>query len=226
MTKTIVLINGEKQVGKSTFAQHLWLLLFENNVTAESYSFVYPIEHALRSLMTVTHGDGAMQEIPYNELKNMPVVPGLPFTGRDWMIMNGDAMRAMHPYALQVIFMNQVLANPSVDVWIIENWGFDSELDFFKEPGAVAALGDFKLVTVNLSARATRKYGCGEQYDNDNRFNLDCRAEFIDPPVNKLAEHIDPQGTYLVDTIALQFSAVTGFEPDPSEAVDTEEAEA
>lgn len=220
--KSIVLINGEKQVGKSTFAEHLANQLLENGISSSPYSFVAPIEASLRALMSKIHGTD-FSAVPYDELKKAIVIPGLPFNGRDWMIQQGNAMRSLHPYALQMIFVKHWKQNPEVNCWIIENWGFPDELDFFREPATESLLGEFRLVTVHLSKRASRKYACGEQFDGDNRFNLDCRADHLDPRVNDIASIIDPGHPYPVDTIFAQFNTDRDIEPNPSEGELAEE---
>jgi len=202
---SIVLINGEKQVGKSTFAEHLANLLFENGITSQRYSFVAPVEAAVYAFMEQSRDDVMVEFTPYEELKNMQLVPGIAGpTGRDLMIMLGNAARNLHPYMLQQIFLNQAIADKETQVWIIENWGFPNELHFFRERSVQAALPGATF-TIALTERASRKYASDEQFDNDNRFNLETLADWVNPTVNQMAKIIDPAHDYPIDTIWQQF---------------------
>lgn len=198
----IVLINGEKQSGKSTLAEHAANLLMENGIMAKPYSLVGPYRPMLESLFESIYGEDTPG---YNDLKDAVVVDGLPFTGRDWMIQVGNASRALHPYFLPAIFAQKARLEPEISVWLIENWGFQDEWEFFTEPDVKAMFP--KLITVSLTKRSTRQYQSGEQYDGDNRFNLDSLADVVDPAVNALCAMIDPNHEYPVDTILQQFGS-------------------
>jgi len=244
---TIVLINGEKQSGKSTLAEHAANLLMENGITAQAYSLVGPYKPMLESLFSSIYGDEGPGD--YEDMKKLQVVPNLLFTGRDWLIQIGNASRQLHPYFLPSIFAEHAALHPEVEVWLIENWGFQDEWEFFRTDGADMILGSFDLVTVSLTERSTRQYMSGEQYDDDNRFNLDAIADMVNPPVNLLCARIDPAHDYPIDTIRQQFGAevddnhqidipiddqpasdlVTAeseLDNQPSEAVESDEAEA
>lgn len=244
----IVLINGEKQSGKSTLAEHAANLLMENGLRAEVYSLVGIYQPMLESLFEAIYGDEGPGD--YEDMKRELVVEGLPFTGRDWMIQIGNASRALHPHFLPAIFAERAKFRDDVDVWLIENWGFQDEWEFFRTDNAYELLGDFRLVTVSLTERSSRQYMSGEQYDGDNRFNLDAIAEYVNPKVNELAAIIDPAHEYPIDTILQQFGAEVRVEPNsagdpiddepvsdiivpeseldnqPSEAVESDEANA
>lgn len=224
--KTIVLINGEAQSGKSTMAEHLANLLFANGIIAGVYSFVGPYRPMLQSLAEFMSADAG--STPYEDLKRERLVPGLPFTGRDWLIQVGNASRALHPYFLPAIFAEHARnKGEMIDVWIIENWGFADEKHFFEEPFTKELLGGFRLLTVSLTERSTRKYEAGETYDGDNRANQEVLADMVNPRVNEIAAAIDPEHAYPLDTIDLQFNHTEVHEsPEPaSEFVDPIQSE-
>jgi len=217
----IVLINGEAQSGKSTLANHLANLLMSAGVIAETYSFVGPYRPMLASLFDYMYGEGS--PVDYEDMKNEKLVEGLDFTGRDWMIQIGNASRNLHPYFLPAIFATYVQHHANVDVWIIENWGFADEYDFFKEEDVIERLGIDRVHKVSLTARSTRKYVSGEQYDGDNRYNLDAISDIVDPRVNELATMIHPGGSFPVDTIALQFGGAVEVHESPAPASELHE---
>lgn len=218
--KYIVLINGEKQSGKSTLAEHAANLLQENGITAQPYSFVEPYEIGLIAMMNHNYGyDLELGDFgfSYEDAKKAPFYPGATITGRDWMIQQGNAARSLDPYLLPGIFSAYAERNDEVDVWLIENWGFQDEWVFFCSDAAVETLGDFRLITVSLTERSSRQYMSGEQYDGDNRFNMDAIASYVNPKVNELCSIIDPDHDYPIDTILQQFGARVAVEPQPSD---------
>jgi hypothetical protein len=177
----------------------------------------------LASLFEFIYGPDAPSD--YEDLKHERISEFLPITGRDWMIQIGNASRALHPYFLPAIFVQRALSDPGVEVWIIENWGFQDEYECLAEPNTQTVLGNPEIVTVSLTERSSRKYQSGEQYDDDNRFNLDSIAQFVDPKVNDLAKHIDPESDYPTNTIALQFSAEISEFPGPASELDNQPSE-
>lgn len=208
----VVLINGEAQVGKSTFAEHLANLLFENGIAARSYSFVGIYRGLLDSFMRQVYGQNFANAHSYEDQKKLKIIPGLEITGRDWLIQIGNASRALHPYLLPAVFAEYAKSHLETDVWIIENWGFADEYEFFTEPNVIQDLGpNFKLFTVHLNARATRQYASGEQFDGDNRSSHEALSMFVNPKVNTVAAEIDPDNDYPIDTIALQFNSTASM---------------
>lgn len=202
MQKTIVLINGEKQVGKSTYANHLQHLLDEQEIHTAVHSFVRPLEGALRGMLESSYGKDYVDQFSYEEIKSMT---WLGVDGRAWMIEFGNAARRIANDTLPKAFFARADAASAVDVWVIENWGFPDEIAAIK---AMADLRDWRVYSVALTYRASRKYKCGEQFDEDNRFNLDCVADFVNMRVNDLARIIDDDKSpdlYPFDTVAQQF---------------------
>jgi hypothetical protein len=195
----IVLINGEKLVGKSTFANDLANALYESEIHARVYSMVGPLEQMVRNFLNAP-------DVPYDELKKMVAIPGLPYDGRDLMILQGNAFRNLNPYTLNQIFLNQIKDNPEIEVWIIENWGFQSEYEFFYEPGNTPS----KMITIHLDARATRQYDHLEQFDGDNRICLRAIADFVNPKVSDIADII--RGHAMVDPVDFHYSMAESME--------------
>lgn len=211
--KVIVMINGEKQCGKSTFAEHLARMLdSEAQIVASVHSLVSPLRAALEALWSSTHGGDPY--VPDYEALKLETIGGA--TGRDWMIELGNAARRLGLNTLIRLFAESAIALPDVEVFIIENWGFPDELYNLGNYLPRSVLGDVETITVALTARATRTYASGEQFDDDNRFNLPHLAYYVNPRVNYLAravadhlvDAVDP-ALFQTDTIAEQFGYPT-----------------
>lgn len=201
----VVLINGEKQVGKSTFANHLANLLLENGIQSQPYSFVGIYESLLSTFMRHIYGDEA-DFMTYEDMKKAKIVPGISPNGRDWLIQIGNASRDLHPYLLPLIFKQYAIRHPEIDVWVIENWGFQDEWECMRDLSFSDGFPTVvQLTTVHLNKRASRVYLPGEQFDGDNRFSLEALSQSVNPKVNAVARHIDRNHEYPIDTIAQQF---------------------
>lgn len=179
---TVILINGEAQVGKTTFANQVKDELLARGVSAESYSLVRPLFPAA---LAVT---GRETAIDYEDFKPSPAILNLDVTGRDVMIALGNAMRGLHPYFLNTVFMNHAIDNPQVTHWFIENWGFKVEYEFFLEQVPADVFSN--VVTVHLDARATRRYEHMEQFDKDNRFCLRDLAHLVNPTMPEMMHRL------------------------------------
>lgn len=215
--KVIVMINGEKQCGKSTFAEHLALMLDrEAQIVASIHSLVSPLRTALEALWSSTHSDDPL--VPDYEALKLETIGGA--TGRDWMIELGNAARRLGLDTLIRLFAESAIALPDVEVFIIENWGFPDELYNLGNYLPCSVLGDVEIITVALTARATRTYASGERFDDDNRFNMPHLASYVNPRVNDLAravtghlvDAVDPS-LFQTDTIAVQFGYPTRSVP-------------
>jgi hypothetical protein len=219
----VVLINGEKQVGKSTFANHLANLLLENQIAVQTYSFVGIYESLLTTFMTHIYGEEA-NYMTYEDMKKAQIVPGINPTGRDWLIQVGNASRALHPYLLPLIFKQYAIRHPEIDVWVIENWGFQDEWECMTDLSFSDGFPTVvQLTTIHLNERASRVYKPGEQFDGDNRFNLEVLAQAVNPKVNRVAAQIDREHEYPVDTIMMQFNPPPP-EPEVEEVAADEQA--
>lgn len=187
--RTLVLINGEAQVGKSTFANALKRFLAEHEVDSEVYSFVAPFRGVVKALWWEVNPGAALEEEPTYDQMKKELIAGV--SGRDWMISMGNMARNLSGVILPRIMFhkwNRDINSP--DIYIVENLGFQDELDECKR---VCTESGIKLVTIHLRARASRSYDSGEQFDNDNRFDLSAVCEHQDPRVNYIASLMDTE---------------------------------
>ncbi len=174
MTRTVVLINGEKQTGKTTLANQVMDLCQTIGNSAAPYSLVTPVYPAALAFCGIKP-----EEIDYETFKRTPVLPGLDIEGRDVMIALGNAARGLSPYFLNTVFMTYAMQHPEIDTWIIENWGFEIEYQFFLEAEPASLFNN--IVLIHLDTRATRRYEHGEQFDGDNRFCCRDLAHLVNP---------------------------------------------
>jgi hypothetical protein len=192
----IVMVNGEKQCGKSTFCGVVQHLLSESETTAIAfkYSLVTPLEVMLHDLWRRSPNYREHVVHTTEELKRMRIFGRL---GRDWMIAMGNAWREMNENVLIELMFGQVRFIKNLDpknharaTLLIENWGFPGELFYARyllDPSD-------RLITVHLNERASRRYNDGEQFDSDNRFSLGHLAQLVNPTPSYVASLIDPDG--------------------------------
>lgn len=196
----IVMVNGEKQCGKTTFCKQVEYLLFESPTDRIGfrYSLVTPIEQYLRMLWSQAPENKQDGYYTTEALKHTKIYGRL---GRDWMIAFGNAMRTVNENILVELMFAQVRfieglhsaetpLDPTQSTLLIENWGFPGELVYTR---ALLRPGD-RLITVHLNARASRRYNDGEQFDSDNRFSLGHMAQLINPTPSYVANLVDPDG--------------------------------
>lgn len=179
-----ILINGEAQVGKSTWAKDFVQAMAgtETYWDIEILSVVAPVQKMLAAF--ATHLDANNAYFSYQELKQMNLAGR---TGREWMIMWADAMRADNEDSLiRILFESALNASKSMHeysrrkLYIVENLGMLNELRWFENVAS-------SFLTVHLDTRATRSYANGEQFDNDNRFCLRDLCEYVNPEPKDIA---------------------------------------
>lgn len=195
----IVMVNGEKQCGKSTFCRIVEHLLMQSETAAIGYcySLVTPIEFYLHKLWNdCPERAGSTARYTTEELKRMQIFGR---NGREWMIGFGDMMRSMNENILVELLFSQIRYIEAIDKAnghsnansiLIENWGFPNELIFAR---SLLRPHD-KLYTVHLNERVSRAYADGERFDGDNRFSLGHMAQLINPTPTYMAHLLDPDG--------------------------------
>lgn len=191
---TIILLNGEKQVGKSRFARELasQIDFHVGGVdTVGRFSLVGPLEQMMLALSSYVLG----KELSYEDFKKAEIAGRL---GRDWLIAFGNTARQVDEDALVRMLFDHIQSHYTkkmVDYIIIENWGFASELHSFQYWAPVYAPGA-QLLSIHLNARSTREYKPDEQFDGDNRFNLPHLADLINPSVTEVLKHLLPDAEW------------------------------
>jgi hypothetical protein len=192
----IVMVNGEKQCGKSTFCRTVQHLLSESETVAcgYTYSLVTPLEVMLVDLYKRSPLYVEGEHVSIEQLKRTRIFGRL---GRDWQIAIGNAWRELNENILIELMFGRArfikALNPSTQhqaTLLIENWGFPNELIYAR---SLVEPGD-KLWTVHLNERVSRQYNDGEQFDSDNRFSLGHMAQLINPTPSYVAHLLDPDG--------------------------------
>lgn len=197
----IVLINGEKLIGKSTLAGELSKELNRyGSGTAGVYSMVEPLERVI-SEMNPRWRDLNYSDIKGSRLISDPLFPRI--TGRDVMIQFGNALRGLHRHILCALVM-QKAQHYNDEYVIIENWGFPDELEFFRDY-ATQTFG-VEVFTVALTARQKSATRSGEQYPNDNRYRLDHTAQMVDWNMVDILKRLTGDADYpFQDSLAILF---------------------
>jgi len=197
MRTVIVLINGEAQVGKSTLARNT---LAELDHLSSPFGTLNPVVYSLvEPLKQFSKLFGQMLNptvpfLTYEEFKRTTLIPDADVTGRSVILEMGLMARRLHPDVLMYALADKMMSNQDRNIWIIENWGFPGELDFFTKPIFYSRYSQIAVnatvVTVHVDERATRRYEHNEQFDNDSRFCLRASAQWLNPTPAQLAKEI------------------------------------
>ena len=183
MTVKLVMLNGEPQVGKSTFSDNLRDMLTSHNSVTDpaairQYSLVDPFKATLTELF-VWDNPNVVNIPDYATLKQVMIAGQ---TGRAWMIAFGNAARGLDQNILCRFLESQIKGAEDGEIIIVDNLGFKSELDYFRQRST-----ELQLITIYLGERATREYQTGEQFAGDNRFCLKEWCDYVDPTVESIA---------------------------------------
>lgn len=197
----VILINGEKQVGKSTFAKALRIELnrwWETAGTSDFdpyagvYSVVEPLAKGLPYFFPQFPGE------EYEALKTHLADPFLGITGRDIMIAFGNAARSLHQYLLTAVLLNQAKRD-GTRVAIVENFGLEEEWAYFKSAG-------IQVTCVHLNTRQVSDTKPGDRYPDDNRFNLEHLCEYLNPSIPDMCRAITGDSEFeFTDTLKVMF---------------------
>lgn len=187
---TIIMLNGEKEVGKSRFAKELrdQLNAGWHPATAGRFSLIAPVHEAVISLYEwCTNSSHTEWEDEYLSKVKGEFFAG--YTGREWMIMLGNAFRQHDVDSFIRISLQHLHTMPDpLEFVIFDNWGFKSELNAMRRLVPI----DWRIETIHLNARAKESVAANEQYSGDNRFNLMHLCDWLNPSVRIMADYLQP----------------------------------